>query len=50
MIVRHRGGRIVCAASINEQVSFNFAKITSDVILNGTNLHSCFNLATSTSC
>jgi len=37
-------------SSVSEQVAFNFAKITSDIDVNGTLFHSCFDIARNMSC
>jgi len=36
--------------ALNEQVSFNYAKITSDITVNGTTFHSCYDLSLAKSC
>jgi type VI secretion system secreted protein Hcp len=36
--------------AVNEQVSFNFAKIISDITVGGTSFHSCFDIKSNTAC
>lgn len=36
--------------SVSESVSFEFGRITSDVIVNGTPFHTCFDVVTNTTC